>query len=381
MRRCTPATDDDLDGGMAEILPAAGRVSTSRMRTLLGWLAVVSAFAVPALVLGIVLLAVPDTIAEIAPPERPVVVAATEERADGATPAQATLVWVDGPALVAPQWSGLVTAVVVQPGDRLDTGSVVASIDGVRRLAVASPSPFYRSLQTGDSGDDVAMLRQVLADLGLAPAGTGRNDWFDWTMRVAVQRLEARLTGRPPASSPGVFQPGWFAWLPQRGLVVSEVALEVGSPAPGPGSPAARGAPVLRRATVEPQQSSGGAADGPRELVVAGQAFPLGDGLVLRDPTVLAALAAGVPPRAQTVQGQYRLQQAVRVTVVPATAVTADRAGRLCVWLPAASGYQARSVQVAGGAPSGVTYLSSGVSAGEEVLANPAGVVKDVRCP
>jgi hypothetical protein len=56
-------------------------------------------------------------------------------------------------------------------------------------------------------------------------------------------------------------------------------------------------------------------------------------------------------------------------------------AGALCVWVPgAAGGYIPSPVQL-GGARAGVTNVTSGLAAGEQVLANPAEVLDDPQCP
>src|SRR5690606_41041111 len=71
---------------------------------------------------------------------------------DGRTNAVAKLEIGDGPALIAPEWSGVVTSVEVSCGDAIATGDPLLSVDRVTRVAVASDMPFHRELGNGSRG-------------------------------------------------------------------------------------------------------------------------------------------------------------------------------------------------------------------------------------
>nr|BFF07485.1 hypothetical protein GCM10023233_24540 [Brevibacterium otitidis] len=67
----------------------------------------------------------------------------------------------------------VVTAAKVKPGDRVSSGALLALVSGTPVFAVDIPFPFYREMRSGDSGDDVEALNQLLSSLGYA-AGNGR---------------------------------------------------------------------------------------------------------------------------------------------------------------------------------------------------------------
>lgn len=65
----------------------------------------------------------------------------------------------------------LVTAVRKQAGDLVGAGDVLAEVAGRPLVALHGAEPAYRDLRPGDSGKDVAQLRQALRELGFPSSG------------------------------------------------------------------------------------------------------------------------------------------------------------------------------------------------------------------
>lgn len=307
----------------------------------------------------------------------------------GLVAAVASLKWRGGPALHAPAWSGLVTEVRAHPGDKLVTGSPVVVIDGVTRIAVASSTPFYRTLSEGDSGADVTMLRQALGALGLGSYGT--KPTFDGRLRDAVGRLAARLGGDRNTTA---FDPSWFVFLPTTDLTVGAVKLPAAQPAPATGEEIVTSQSVLAGVTVGAPSTD---ADTGSRLPAAGLApFPdSGDGYVFApdsDPKLairlsadftatgsLTPLAAITSSSDTTVPGTVRLVKPREVSTVATTALVTGPRGRTCVYPYGtnAAALKPVAVEVVGGEP-GITKIAPIEL--QQVLANPAALSGLATC-
>ncbi len=335
---------------------------------------VVAAFAVPLAGLALALRAVPDRLAAASPSIRPVLVDARQTQLDGRVPATAELKWADGTSVMAPAWSGIVTAVALTAGQPVRSGAVVARVDEIDRLAVRSPRPFHRVLREGDRGDDVVMLRQVLRELG-HPVAAQPQDRYDRQVTQAVRKLEATLT-RAPGGGSGVFDPSWLCWLGSEDLVAHEVLLAPGQAAPALGEPIVKGQPKLQAVAVK-------VADTVR-LRDEPYRFHYGDVAVDLDPKrsaagdAVAALGKAVDPKATSIEGQLRLVDRYTAVSVPVTAVQADAEGGHCLHLHLADGYRTVEVTVLGGGigTAEVVFTAEGDA---RVLANPAQM--GLACP
>jgi multidrug efflux pump subunit AcrA (membrane-fusion protein) len=358
----------------APVVDASSTASGGRA-ALAFWGLLVLAFVVPVAGLVVLLTAVPDRVESLSPPVEPAVVPVNLVEVDGAQPVTAELTWAEGAVVSAPAWSGLVTAVLVAPGDEVSTGTVLARVDGVDRVAVASRSPFHRALAAGDRGPDVAMLRSALADLGhpagASAGGSAGEDYFDGQLAAAVRRLEADLAHTGPDAASGVFRPEWFGWLPVRTLTAHEVTLRAGRPAPAAGEPVLAGSPSLATLavtldeTVRVEQASYAFVYGEAAVPLTEQFSAAGESL---EP-----LAAAVPADAEAVEGQLRLVTSRQAMVVPITAVLTDADGGHCVLRVVAGGYQPAPVRVDGGGI-GTAEIGSGLQPGDQILANPSEV-------
>ncbi|WP_425955269.1 peptidoglycan-binding domain-containing protein [Xylanimonas sp. McL0601] len=333
---------------------------------------------VPVVLLGLVVwvLPRPDSAlgSEVGPVGYPV--QALEYRAGAA--ATAALTWSDGVAVRAPSWSGLVVSVEVGAGDVLVTGTPVAVVDTVTRIAVATPTPFSRVLAVGDRGGDVVMLRTALRALGFADVGEG--NVFDGRLRAGVRALCGRLGCSPTTS---VFDPSWVVFLPQETVTVGSVSIDVGTPAPGTGDVILTAAATLASARVATDPDAGTQAPSSGQGYVFSYAaldLPLDADFTIppgADGSGLAGLAASLTPGTASVDGAIQLADPVQVTSVPATSLVTGASGRVCVYpfddaragTGAEPGWPPLPVTVVGGSP-GMTYVEP-ITAGQ-VLANPA---------
>ncbi len=323
---------------------------------------------VPLAGLGLAWRALPAGLAAASPSVVPVVVEVRQSEMDGQVPATAELKWTDGPAMTAPAWSGIVTAVSVQAGQTLRSGSVVARVDEIDRLAMHTPRPFHRPLQLGDRGDDVMMLRQALRDLGYSVAATPA-DLFDQQVSQATRRLQAKLSRAEGGPAAGVFQPSWFCWLPLESLVVGETPLKAGQAAPAMGEPVAVGLPTLAALSVKVAETV--------RLRDEPYRFRYGDKTVSLDHqrnssvAELRELSSLIEPKAESVEGQLRLVKTYQAMVVPVGAVQADAEGQHCLHVVAATGYTPARVTVVGGRM-GTAEVTLDSHTEARVLANPA---------
>lgn len=146
-------------------------------------------------------------------------------------PGSLVLRWSEQQVLVAPDWGGgLVQGLLATSGAVVVTGTPLATVGRIVRVAAHTSAPFDRPLQLGDVGTDVEELNSLLGQLHL-PAGSG--DTFTTRTRSGVSGLAMRLAG----AASEVFQPGWVVYLPMEAAVIERIDLQVGSPAPSAGDP------------------------------------------------------------------------------------------------------------------------------------------------
>jgi hypothetical protein len=295
-----------------------------------------------------------------------------------AVAAQATMRWSGARQLYAPSWSGIVLSVSAKAGQTLTTGSPVAVIDGVTRLAVASAIPFYRTLAMGSEGPDVAMLRLALFDLGLGSYGS--SETFDTSLRAGI-RLLCSIIGCPPNSA--VFDPSWFVFLPSAQFKVQSVQLAVDQPAPQPGQVIAASTQALTGFTVG-QQAGTTAASGTFPDSGQGYEFRYGDVTIPltrafrpADKSSVRKLAAAVSPGTSSIEGTVQLIHPKIVSEVPATALVTGASGGACVY-PFGSAQPLR-VRITGGEP-GLTFVLP-LGGVQQVLVNPYALTGLKPCP
>lgn len=286
---------------------------------------------------------------------------------------EVTPTWAEGPSLYAPDWAGTVGRVT--DATALAAGDFVASIDGVDRMAVATPEPFYRVLRLGDQGADVGWLHSLLAQLGHL-ADEAESEAFTAQSLEAVVALAETLGYDDDVSA---FDPTWTVWLPSEPFPIATLNLEPGQPAPPAGAVVATQPQQLASVAIRPV--SGGDLDldrGAYALTVRGLTVSLSADATIGPPD-LEALSAELSPTEEVIQGTVHRSAPMRVWSVPTSGLTASEAGRVCMWVVDDGEYAAVLVDVVG-SQAGFTYVEPRGDA-PDVLANPAQVLETAECP
>lgn len=298
--------------------------------------------------------------------------------------------------LVAPEWSGVVGWVIAE-GQRVETGTPVAMLDGVARIAAHTSGPFFRHLAPGDSGSDVAQLNRLLKELHHSADG---GDKYGPSTARGVEQLATAL------GTVGVFgfDPAWVVFLPSDGIEVASVSLEVGSPAPPAGQVVFEAARQAQRAWITPPPTD---RSGPLQpqgddsvaQVVDEETFPpaevpvgaevaVGDTpLVLAEDRVhvaeesLASLttlaATGQPP---VISATLRIAPPAGTLSVPANALLTDSQGNSC-FRRRRSGQETTVAARYTTTPLGQLLIAEGLSPSDEVLVNSASTTTTRSCP
>lgn len=314
---------------------------------------------------------VEDRLSEVDPPAEPLVITVEHRLMVDDQLVNASLEWGRPLEVFAPNWSGVVTDIYRAAGETVTSGESVLSINGVDRLAFASNQPLWRPLRRGDTGADVDELQRLLVAKGYDVQPDGE---FGATTQEAVKLLEASLGISKPS---GVFDPGWVLWLPSETFQISSIAISVGSPAPSAGSVVLAGPPPLLHVEFQDDQDVPLDLSGPWVFTSAGLEYSILDGSL--EPDSLTRLQGATGSEVLSISGRVISQTPIEVIGVPATAVMSSADGDLCVWVPGPDGYLPRSVELEGGAVAQV-FVLSGLSAGDQVLANPADILSSQTC-
>lgn len=343
------------------------------------WTAVAGLFViVPLSVLAGILLS-PDRLDELATAPASFVEPAQTTDFDERIGVVVTPEWTEPPALYAPAWVGTVGRVDIRADAELRSGDSLGSIDGVTRLAIATPEPFYRPLRLGDRGPDVVWLHDVLTRLGYLGARPPDASVVSATTVTAVRALAAALH---VVGEVDTFDPGWFVWLPDEPYQVSTVALKAGAPAPPAGSVVAAGRMLLTGVGLARTE------DGPLALQPdVGYLLSLADVEVPVDPVTTSVAGNDLPvlqgvltPDLATAAGTISRAAPLAVWPIPTAAVMAGSDGRLCLWISGPDGFEAIPVTVLA-ARAGVTFVRPPAADGTKVLQNPAEVLTEPACP
>ena len=280
--------------------------------------------------------------------------------------------WKAATLLVAPQWSGLVTAVPLGRGQIVVDGTAVVEVNGVMRFAAQSASPFYRAMRMGDAGQDVAELVAFLARQAFLPVDT-QGDQVDRNVMTAIIAFAAAAGVRGVVDA---FDPAWVLWLAIPGAAADTIQLATGRATPSPGEPVVVG---IAKAT---SLSFETAAHGPVSLVdagpwvadIGGRARPVprgpNDTAIVADEDFDDLTKLGSETTDLRRNGVIRRVNPERVLVVPSSAVLSDSSDRACVIRLA--GETGVLVAVTVGRPTlgGVT-IASGLSVGDRIEINP----------
>lgn len=106
-------------------------------------------------------------------------------------------------ALPKPGATSVITRAGVGADEVLHSGQVVTWINDRPLLALRGPFPLYRDLGEGDSGEDVRMIQQALADLGydINPDGTF-GTWTAAQVRELFRSVGAEVATREKKADP-----------------------------------------------------------------------------------------------------------------------------------------------------------------------------------
>lgn len=347
-----------------------------RGRRVLAMAAVATVAVAPAAVTAYSFTTMDDGLASVEPKPVPVLSPSTEVVDDQAASVTVALRWRSGRSILAPDWSGLVTAVRVRRGDSVSEGQAIVTIDGVDRIAAVTEQPFYRSITAGSAGPDVAQLNALLPRLGL-PGGSGST----WTGRTAqgIAELRARLGLAPVPRLEVSFDPAWVVRIPEPGVVVGSVSTHVGASAPPVGEPVFEEQKTIAGAAITPAEGESLPDAGATVVEAAKETLDLGDNATL-DSKALSALSRSIPLGTESVKGTMRLKTPRTATVVPASAVVVDPdTARQCVftggWRQSGPvGVKARESSV------GSADIGDAIRPGTEVLVNPLEVAPTRGC-
>jgi peptidoglycan hydrolase-like protein with peptidoglycan-binding domain len=255
------------------------------------------------------------------------------QRADADERQVQLLLETGAPRAVVTTRAGTVTALHCTTGGALHSGDVVASVDGLPVIALATSVPLWRDLTVDDQGEDVRALQTELSRLGNAVTADGVVGAR--TLRAARQFLVAR--GVPRASAPSDTIPATtFTWIPAAEVTVRSCAAVVGAPVPSDGVLVQLPA-ELRSARLE--QLPTDPVEGARRLTVGATTVDIrADGVIDDDaglrsigalPEYQSAVASA--DGAPTMMGTWALADPLDVDVVPPTALWDLDGGRACV--------------------------------------------------
>lgn len=103
-------------------------------------------------------------------------------------------------SISVPNAESIVTANVIHVGEPIANGTVVAQVAGRPVFVFAGYTPMYRSLQSGDSGPDIAQLQQDLASIGYGI--TDSSGTYGPSTSAALAALYRNDGYAPPPSAP-----------------------------------------------------------------------------------------------------------------------------------------------------------------------------------
>lgn len=266
-----------------------------------------------------VFIAAPDAAKDLVPPQAPIEVTVEQAPAELRIPVDVHIGISRGVDILAPGWSGTVTEVSITNGDTITSGTIIAKIDGVGRMAFHSSSPFFRPISQRDSGQDVDELGAMLVSIGLMDSYAGL---ADRAMIAAVRELGDSL-GVPNSDKIQSFDPAWVVFLPLAELTVDEVHMLAGGLAPAQGQPIMTSQPTVASVTLSPDQDLVPGTS-PIRVEVAGLTLPVGGSLAVEDlldyesaKTLINAVSTDKLPSSGVVKGQLVVSHANDAVEVP----------------------------------------------------------------
>lgn len=285
---------------------------------------------------------------------------------------------IAGPEVAAGAARGTITAVQVTPGAKLADGAVLYQVDGIDRMGFASSVPFYRPIASGAEGEDVAELHRLLVLAGALDSLPANPRLANFATGQAIADFAESIG----AARTTTFDPAWVVWLPEKDLVAETVSPKTGQQAP------AQGAIVITTPGRVTSARLSSTNQEPLSFAAGVEYVALVDGKEFAVDTATQSIAAADLPRLRSpketerdgIPATTRRKTALQALAAPSSAVMTNEKGALCLWLPDGKGYRAATVTLAG-ARGGVTNIASGLAADQQVLSNPAQVLRDPQCP
>lgn len=317
----------------------------------------------------------PDTLTLTSPPPVEIWTEPTLKLSDRSQAVLVEYTVETGATLVAPQWSGVVTAVFLKPGDTVAHLDSVVAVDNIRRLAVFSDFPFYRTLKNRDEGPDVEALHGLLIELGFISKSPGVS--FTNITGAAVKALRKSLGDPAPTS---VFDPGLIIYIPRKEMVLGSLDLVVGAPAPGFGAVIATERGTIRDTTLSTIDGEELMLDPDHDWLLT-----IDDRSFVVNPEDSTLVDVSMLPEAQpsaALVGTVRLAEPIPVLAIPNSALVLDRSGQWCVFGRDASseGIWIREITPLA-TRLGVTDVPVTQLPVAEILANPASALGITECP
>lgn len=351
-----------------------GHRNRHRVQRTIAWVALAMIFALPpcGLVVGSWLTSASD---DVITPPKAVTAQAVHTTFNDEREVELALTWADGAQIHAPQWQGVVTSVDIESSQVLETGTKVASVDGISRIAAASPAPLYSVTSPDSPRAQVKQLNMLLASLGYRHGG---GDTWNWETGAGVQDFTKKIG----ANSGGeLFDPAWIVWLPQESMQLSEVKLLAGTPAPAGGTPIASTPPVLSKVLVNAVDEGAlpDAAQAAWVLRFKELTVPF-EGVELNDNRSRASLRSAMnADRPESVAATVSRSEPVAGWEVASSAIFLDKRGTQCVFVERRGGHDAVHVSVLGGSP-GVARVIGNLKPRPAILVNPAQIYPDSSC-
>lgn len=269
----------------------------------------------------------------------------------------AAAVTTSKPASVSLARGGIVTSSECIGGASLESGRIVASVDGRPVLGLATAVPFFRELRPDMSGADVDALRTALRTMGHDVAEKGAYD----TQVAAAMRVIQVKHGLEQRD--GGLSLRDVMWLPATSTEVLSCDALVGS-AYSAGSPFLTAAGTLQSLRVV---APDGAAwtPGARTAQFGSASAPIGEDGVITDADFLRAVAGSTEYTSARAQGsatasakpvslRVALTEPLRVARLPLSAVSTPKASAACVRGTDDADHRLRVVGSSGGAVLGV---------------------------
>ncbi|RDV44357.1 peptidoglycan-binding protein [Leifsonia sp. ku-ls] len=226
--------------------------------------------------------------------------------------------------------TGRLTAFDCAAGAELRSGTAPLAIDGRRLVALATHAPLWRSLVTGDRGDDVLAVQSELTRLGYA---TDQDGVMGRSTFRALSALRNDL--KVPATADSVLDVSDIVWLPGAKLLVNQCDGVLGTDIVS-GDELIRLPDKAVSARLSTVPSS--RVPGPRQLMVGSLTIPVGDDGAVTSAEALDGLSS-LPEFAVAAQkggtasipATWVLAKPVPALVVPPTALWDVRDGTACL--------------------------------------------------